>query len=333
VSTASQGSLGQAASAVSTPPAHSSAAAVVATSPASVPVTPSGSLSRATVPVAVSGVPSGAHAQAIVQAPAEPAISPAPASPTALRIASRTARIPVGRSAGATHTARPAGSPAASTATRPSVIQHFVRVVPEAIWIVLCVALTLAATAGSVALRTSRRARRQAGEFAAVAAAAHTDPLTGALNRRAFTEAVERELARARRYRSTFVMAYFDVRGLKGLNDTSGHGAGDMLLREVAELLQDSAREADVVARIGGDEFALLMTEQPAHSGRAVTSRIRGRVAERRAAMKLDVPWDLTAGTASYPEDGETFEHLLAAADRRLYEQRGIELVASRRSV
>jgi diguanylate cyclase (GGDEF)-like protein len=205
-------------------------------------------------------------------------------------------------------------------------MEHFVNVVPEAVWLILAVALSVAGTAGSVALRTNRRARRQAGEFAAVAAAAHTDSLTDALNRRGFSDAVDRELARARRYDSPFVLAYIDVRGLKRLNDSAGHWAGDRLLREVAALLKDSAREADVVGRIGGDEFALLLTEQPADTAAAVSKRIRARVAERREALNLDVPWDLTIGTAAYPEDGENFDELLVTADRRLYQQRGIEL-------
>ncbi len=187
-------------------------------------------------------------------------------------------------------------------------------------------ALGAAGVAGSIALRTSRRARRQACELAVVAAAAHTDALTGALNRRGFTDAVERELARARRYERRFALAYLDVRGLKALNDSEGHQAGDALLGEVARLLKESAREADVVGRIGGDEFALLLPEQPAGTADTVTRRIRERVIARRAELGLTVPWDLTIGTAAFPYDGETFDELVATADRRLYEQRGIEL-------
>jgi diguanylate cyclase (GGDEF)-like protein len=217
-------------------------------------------------------------------------------------------------------------------ANQPSVIDHFVGVVPSAIWLTLALAVSVAGAAGAVALTMGRRARRQAGELAAVAAAAHTDSLTEVLNRRGFTDAVERELARARRYDRPFVLAYLDIRGLKTLNDTEGHPAGDGLLKEVAQLLRESARGADVVGRIGGDEFALLLTEQPAQSADAVTQRIRERVAAKRSAMRLTVPWDLTIGTAAYPHDGQTFDELVARADRRLYEQRGIELSAGARA-
>jgi diguanylate cyclase (GGDEF)-like protein len=253
-----------------------------------------------------------------------------PSRGAAVRLSPRTGRVAVKRTHGRSGADGGQGDrpiyEVVPTAGQPNVIQHFVNVIPRVVWLILALALSVAGTAGSVALRTSRRARRQAGEFAVVAAAAHTDSLTDALNRRGFSEAVERELARARRYDSPFVLAYFDVRGLKRVNDSAGHRAGDRLLREVAALLKDSAREADVVGRIGGDEFALLLTQQSAATTAAVSKRIRARVAERRDALHLDVPWDLTIGTAAYPEDGDSFDELLATADRRLYQQRGIEL-------
>jgi diguanylate cyclase (GGDEF)-like protein len=150
--------------------------------------------------------------------------------------------------------------------------------------------------------------------------------LTGVLNRRGFTDAAERELDRARRYGRSFVLAYVDVRSLKAVNDTQGHLAGDRLLRATASLLTESARAHDVVGRIGGDELALLLTEQSADGASAISSRIRAAVPARRAELGLRTRWDLTVGTASYPADGATVEELLRTADRRLYEQRGIEL-------
>jgi diguanylate cyclase (GGDEF)-like protein len=162
--------------------------------------------------------------------------------------------------------------------------------------------------------------------MAAVSAAALTDPLTGVLNRRGFTEAVERELARARRYDRPFVLAYADVRGLKAVNDTEGHLAGDDLLKGVSSLLRDSARADDVVGRLGGDELGLLLVEQSAEGAEAVTSRIQSMLPGRHAELGISTPWDLTIGIAAFPEDGETFNELLAVADQRLYEQRGIAI-------
>jgi diguanylate cyclase (GGDEF)-like protein len=223
------------------------------------------------------------------------------------------------------------GTPSSSTtpapSSSPSVIERIENVIPTAIWIALAAALALAAAAGSWALWSGRRVRKQAGQFAAMSAAALTDPLTGILNRRGFTEAFERELARARRYNRPFVLAYVDVRGLKAVNDSQGHRAGDELLREAAQLLEASARADDVVGRLGGDEMALLLVEQSTEGADVVQRRIGAQVAARREAMGLQTPWDLTIGTAAYPDDGESFDELLQAADRRLYEQRGIELL------
>ena len=206
------------------------------------------------------------------------------------------------------------------------VIDHFVNVIPTAVWVALGAAFTLMLAFAGVALRSSRRARRREKEFAAISAAALTDALTGILNRRGFTEAAERELARASRYERPFVLAYVDVRGLKTVNDTEGHLMGDELIKAVAGLMKESARADDVVGRIGGDEFALLLGEQTAESAEPVIRRIRARVAEARAEMEISVPWELTIGVASFPGDGATLEELLDLADRRLYEQRGIAL-------
>lgn len=121
-------------------------------------------------------------------------------------------------------------------------------------------------------------------------------------------------------------MAYIDVRGLKAVNDTHGHVAGDHLLREAAGLLLESARAHDVVGRVGGDEMAVLLPEQSAEGARAVATRIRGAVPAHRDELGLAVPWDLTVGIATFPDDGTTYDELIRAADRRLYQQRGISL-------
>jgi diguanylate cyclase (GGDEF)-like protein len=223
-------------------------------------------------------------------------------------------------------TALPAlGTPAAT------VIERFISVVPTGVWIALAAALGLAALGGGVAVRSTRRAQRQAGEVAAVTTAALTDPLTGVLNRRGFTDAAERELDRARRYEHPLALAFVDVRGLKAVNDSEGHLAGDELIKQVAILLRESARVHDVVGRIGGDELAVLLAEQSTQGAAAMSERVRAQVPSHRAAVGLDTPWDVTIGTATFPDDADTLDGLLAVADRRLYEQRGIELRAARR--
>jgi diguanylate cyclase (GGDEF)-like protein len=217
------------------------------------------------------------------------------------------------------------GLPTTFTAPAKALIQ-VVKVIPTAVWIALAAAFGIALACAAVALRSSRRARRREREFVAISAAAQTDPLTGILNRRGFMDAADRELARASRYDRPFVLAYVDVRGLKAVNDTEGHLVGDELIKAVAGLMKESARADDVVGRIGGDEFALLLGEQTADGAEPVVRRIRAHVEERRAAMEIRVPWELTIGIAAFPHDGTTLEELLGVADRRLYEQRGIAL-------
>jgi diguanylate cyclase (GGDEF)-like protein len=232
----------------------------------------------------------------------------------------------------AAHKSHKPASPSAGSALPSPIgasvkyITQFVNVIPTLVWMALGAAFAMALAFAALALRSSRRARRREREFVAISAAAATDALTGILNRRGFMDAAERELARASRYDRPFVLAYVDVRGLKAVNDTEGHLMGDELIQAVAGLMKESARADDVVGRIGGDEFALLLDEQTAEGAQPVIRRIQSRVEERRAAMEIRVPWELTIGIAAFPSDGTTLEELLGTADRRLYEQRGIAL-------
>ncbi len=253
-----------------------------------------------------------------------------PGAATGPLLTAATGALTAARTRAAAHhsgkTAHGAGSSSGSTSTVTRVITSIEHVVPGWVWLVLAASLALAAAAATAAFVATRRVQRQAGQFAAVTAAALTDPLTGVLNRRGFIEALERELARARRYNLRFVLAYVDVRNLKGVNDTEGHLAGDELLKDAAHLLKDSARADDVVGRIGGDEMGLLLVEQGAEGADVVINRITSQIPERQEALGLRAPWDLTVGTSSFPDDGSTATELLATADRRLYEQRGIAL-------
>lgn len=310
----------------------------------------SGPNTRAPLHITTSAVPAGSPS--VHNQPAGRALLANPPAITALGpatlLSASAGTVGAGAGAGSGQPARPASVSAAqqardkhvsvrtlafrrpdppSSRAQPDVIERFVQVVPEGIWIALIAALALAAVGAGAAIWSGRRMRRQADSFAAVSAVALTDPLTGVLNRRGFVDAAERELARARRYGRSFVVAYVDVRGLKAVNDTEGHLAGDDLLRQVASLLTDSARADDVVGRIGGDELALLLPEQSGEGAAAVATRITSMLPERRAELGLKTGWDLTIGTATFPDDGETVEGLLAEADRRLYEQRGIALL------
>ena len=102
---------------------------------------------------------------------------------------------------------------------------------------------------------------------------ARTDPLTGALNRRSFVEAANRELDRIARYGGPLSLAYLDIDDFKKVNDSSGHDAGDRLLAGVAAVLTDNLRSVDVVARYGGDEFVVILPNAELESAAAAASR------------------------------------------------------------
>jgi diguanylate cyclase (GGDEF)-like protein len=138
--------------------------------------------------------------------------------------------------------------------------------------------------------------------------AALTDGLTGLANFRGFTHALHQEVARGKRYRYPFCVVMLDVDGLKAINDREGHLAGDAALRAVATDLRVVLRGTDVLARYGGDEFAVLLTQ---------TTRAQAETTMRRFRDWTDIP--VSYGVAEFPSDGEDGAALLAAADRALY--------------
>ena len=109
---------------------------------------------------------------------------------------------------------------------------------------------------------------------------ANTDPLTGIRNRRSFLEAARHELAAGRRSDRVATLMLVDLDHFKVVNDTGGHAAGDAMLVAVAELLRRDRRESDVVARLGGEEFAVLLTDTPLDAGCGVAERLRTSIGE-----------------------------------------------------
>jgi diguanylate cyclase (GGDEF)-like protein/putative nucleotidyltransferase with HDIG domain len=140
------------------------------------------------------------------------------------------------------------------------------------------------------------------------------DPLTGLLNRRELHENLRREIARGERERGGFSLVLLDLDGFKTVNDTKGHSAGDDVLRSVAAALEQSTRDSDVAFRMGGDEFALLLTG--AQSGRAA---IEAAERARSAIAAADDRVSASYGIARWPADGSDDDALLVAADVRLY--------------
>ena len=151
---------------------------------------------------------------------------------------------------------------------------------------------------------------------------AERDPLTGLLNRRAFDRLLEQHLAEVERYGSRGALLMVDLDGFKRLNDTRGHLAGDAVLREVASLLTDRLRGSDVAARVGGDEFAVLLTEAGAPGAEHVAASIVADAASRLAAVVPAAlpPVTLSVGGVLLARGHAGASAVVAAADAALYE-------------
>jgi diguanylate cyclase (GGDEF)-like protein len=147
-----------------------------------------------------------------------------------------------------------------------------------------------------------------------------TDGLTGLINRRAFSESLAREMSRAVRYQRPLSLVVLDIDHFKSLNDTLGHLAGDAALRQLGALLRANLRREDVLGRMGGEEFALLLPEIDLEGARIVADKIR-RIVEARAfeyegsSMRITV----SAGVASREARESDGEELLRRADTHLY--------------
>ena len=155
--------------------------------------------------------------------------------------------------------------------------------------------------------------RERAGHQHAVA----TDQLTGAANARAFRALADAEVERAQRYQRDLSLAYIDVDDFKAINDRLGHPEGDHVLLEVSHVMRSSVRATDTVARIGGDEFAILMPEIGAAPARAVIERVRGELARLRTAD--DEPVLCSIGLVTFDRPPTSLKELVAAGDELLY--------------
>ncbi len=162
---------------------------------------------------------------------------------------------------------------------------------------------------------TERRALEQA-----IRDMAFHDPLTGLPNRQLLADRLDLALAQARRNSRAMAVLFLDLDGFKAVNDGWGHAQGDALLRDVAGRLAGALRTADTVARIGGDEFTVLIPELPMEEGAAEVSRKILRELERAFRIgECEYEVRASIGIALYPRDGETADALLRNADAAMY--------------
>ena len=150
---------------------------------------------------------------------------------------------------------------------------------------------------------------------------AHHDPLTALTNRSLFNDRLDSALCNARRQNSTLALLFLDINDFKGINDVHGHVAGDRVLCTIARRLETCVRETDTVARMGGDEFTVLLTDL--HSEDAVAEKVQQILAIMAAPLgpefgPVKMP-SCSIGVARYPADGEDADTLLSYADGDMY--------------
>ncbi|SEL52122.1 GGDEF domain-containing protein [Halomonas daqiaonensis] len=154
---------------------------------------------------------------------------------------------------------------------------------------------------------------------------AATDWLTGVANRRQFVRQAKRELARAKRYGTSLSLLCLDLDHFKKVNDAHGHEAGDQVLKQVASAMQESLRPHDLLARVGGEEFQVLLPEADIHQAGEVAERIRSTLHDLQIRLRDKVvKITVSLGCAQMGQDGDDMDSLMRIGDQRLYEAKAL---------
>jgi diguanylate cyclase (GGDEF)-like protein len=149
---------------------------------------------------------------------------------------------------------------------------------------------------------------------------ASTDPLTGLINRRIFDEKISFEISRIKRYGSKSSLLIVDIDNFKDVNDNFGHPVGDALLVEFALMLKELLRETDIVARIGGEEFAILLTGTDGENGRIVAEKIRETTENKIFVIDgNEINITVSIGLAALDSTTDSYAEVYKYADKALY--------------
>ena len=164
---------------------------------------------------------------------------------------------------------------------------------------------------------------------------AHHDPLTALTNRSLFNDRLDSALRNARRQNSTLALLFLDINDFKGINDVHGHAAGDRVLCAIARRLEGCVRDTDTVARMGGDEFTVLLTDL--HSEEAVAEKVQQILAIMAEPLgpefgPVTMP-SCSIGVARYPADGDNADTLLSHADGDMYRLKKLHRAAAKRAI
>jgi len=144
-----------------------------------------------------------------------------------------------------------------------------------------------------------------------------TDPLTGVANVRAFFEYTIVEINRSRRYNRHLTLAYMDIDDFKSINDNAGHSTGDSILRLIAATIKNNLRVTDVIARMGGDEFAILLPETGQESVQTVLNRVQQRLLD--ILKNIGYPVTFSIGVVTYDIPPDSVDEIIRTADRLMY--------------
>ncbi len=151
------------------------------------------------------------------------------------------------------------------------------------------------------------------------------DELTGVWNRRFFMEATQKELERSQRYNIPLTLLMFDIDFFKRINDTFGHQTGDQALKHFTDILTDTLREVDTLARIGGEEFAVTLPETDSKRGFLVAERIRQRIEQKPFETNgMSITYTVSIGVTSLNAETKTIDKLLLQADKALYRAKAL---------